>query len=94
MEKLLSSCEYHPYKSFGSLGRGEYPVKKFSMVETKYGHRVKVDLKEFYVYLPARFAVDQFTAEVLDELNEQDIVMIYNGKGSEPNSRYVFSVVI
>lgn len=87
METLLANCEHHPYTSFSNLDRGEYPVKKFSLVETKFGGRIKVDLKDFYVYLPARFAVELYTKEVLDELNSQDIVMVYNGNGPEINSR-------
>lgn len=87
MEALLSSCEHRPYKSFSTLDCGEYPVTKFSISETKYGDRIRVDLKECYVFLPQRFSVDLFNEQAIKDLNSQDIVMIYRGKGSEVNSR-------
>lgn len=90
MEALISSCELRPYKSFSTLERGEYPVKNFSISDTKYGKRIKVELKECYVYLPPRFSVDLLNEDVIKELNEQDIVMTFLGKGLEPNSRYVY----
>lgn len=87
MEALLSSCELRPYKSFSTLERGDYPVQKFSISDTKYGKRVKVDLKECFVYLPPRFSVELLNEEVIKELNEQDIVMVFHGKGLDTNSR-------
>lgn len=87
METLLSSCEYRPYKSFTTLERGEYPVTSFSISDTKYGKRIRVDLRECYVFLPQRFSIDLFNEEVIKDLNSQDIIMIYRGKGSEVNSR-------
>lgn len=52
MEELLFACEKRPYKSFSNLSNGEYIVKRFSVVETKFGTRVRVDCEGFYVFLP------------------------------------------
>lgn len=87
MQALAASCEHRPYKSFSTLERGEYPVTGFSVADTKFGKRIRVDLRECYVFLPQRFSVDLINEEVRKELNSQDIVMVYRGKGSEVNSR-------
>lgn len=87
METLLTSCEHRPYRSFTTLECGEYPVTKFSISDTKFGKRIRVDLRECYVFLPQRFSVELFNEEVIKDLNSQDIVLIFRGKGSEANSR-------
>lgn len=93
MDVLLSSCETPPYKSFGVLERGDYPIRKFSVVETKYGNRVRLDLTEFHVYLPARFQAADFPKERIDELNRKDVILEFKGKEPGVNGRYVCFVV-
>lgn len=89
MDKLLESCEFRPYKGFGDVERGEYAVKRFSVADTKYGHRVRVDLEEFYVYLPARFQALDFPKDRIDDLNLKDVILVFKGKEPGVNGRYV-----
>lgn len=87
MEELLHACEFRPYKSFKDMERGEYPIKKFSVIATKFGDRIRVDLEDCHVYLPTRFQTKEFPQDRLDELNKKDVVLVFNGKEPGVNGR-------
>lgn len=89
LNKLKTACIKKPFKSFKDLTPGEYIVNSFVVVETKnYGQRIRINLDEFYMYLPERFQ------EVLDqaaiaELNLGPKIMIYSGKDVTDQNRLI-----
>lgn len=91
MEELLRACEKRSYKSFKDLAIGEYTVKNFSAVETKFGRRLRVDCEGFYVFLPERLS----KPEIIDpanivQMNKREQIMIFRGKDAALQGRYVF----
>lgn len=91
MDDLLWSCEHRPYKKFADLERGEYPIRKFSVVNTRFGDRVKLDMEEFHVYLPERFQAKEYPQERINELNKKDVILVFKGKEKGICGRYVSS---
>lgn len=86
----MFACEKRSYKSFNDLKVGEYEVKKFSAVETKYGTRVRVDCEGFYVFLPERLSTAKIIAvDNIERMNSREQIMIYRGKDVEAKGRYV-----
>lgn len=79
MEELKAACIPRSYQSFDKIQPGEYPVKRFSLVETRYGNRIKVELSDVYLLLPERFNTAS-TEEKLAKLNSSPKMMIYSGK--------------
>lgn len=67
------------YSSFKDLLPGEYIVNTFSIVNTVYGERIRIDLQDTYMYLPQSF-VKTLTSELIDELNKAPKIMVYKGK--------------
>lgn len=70
------------FASFKDLLPGEYIVEKFSIVNTKYGEQVRIDLHDSYMYLPKSF-LNTLTPEVIDDLNKAPKMMVYQGKDAE-----------
>lgn len=92
MEELLRACEKRSYKSFKDLQIGEYIVKNFSAVETKYGARLRVDCDGFYVFLPERLSTPKILEPSnIHKMNKREQIMIYRGKDAEKQGRYVIS---
>lgn len=89
MEALLESCAVRSYKSFADLKVGDYPVRKFGFADTKHGKRLRVDLTDFYVFLPERFQIENFPPSRIEELNSTDIILEFKGKEPGANGRYV-----
>lgn len=78
---LLAAChDKKAYKSFSELNVGEYEIKKFALVETKFGLKVQVFIEDFYVFLPTRFTNRINTQKQIDDLNKIPSKMIYNGR--------------
>lgn len=73
---------YKHFASFKDLLPGEYIVEKFSIVNTKYGERVRIDLHDSYMYLSKSF-LNTLTPEVIDDLNKAPKMMLYQGKDAE-----------
>lgn len=86
MEALKAACKKLKYQSFEDFKSGEYIVKQFSLVDTKYGKRIKVELSDVYLFLPERFN-SAATPEGIAELNSTPKVMIYTGKDMTNQNR-------
>lgn len=67
-----------PLVSFSQLPVGEYTVLEFSLVQTKFGPKIKADLGDKIVFLPNRF-VKGHTAESVATLNTLPHLMIFSG---------------
>lgn len=76
---LKSQCCDKPYCSFNNLDLGEYLIKEFALVNTKYGERLRLDLGDKEVFMPERFSKN-LTPEGLAELNASKAMLIYKGK--------------
>lgn len=85
---LKSACVKKKYMSFKELLLGEHVVKKFSIVETTHGKRVRVETAHYYLYLPERFAT-VLTDPVIEELNKSPKIMVYGGKDETDRDRLI-----
>lgn len=88
LNTLKAACTHKKYVSFKDLSNGEYIVNKFSIVNTVYGERIRIDLQDTYMYLPQSF-LKTLTSEVLDELNKSPKVMVYQGKDSNNHNALI-----
>lgn len=86
---ILNSCNQR-YTSFNDLKTGEYAVRKFTIVETKQGDRIRADLDDYYVFLPKRY-FDKITEEKLAALNRFNYIMAYDGKEYTNKDRLILS---
>lgn len=87
---LKNACLKKPYKSFKDLAPGEYIIKQFSVVTSKYeGKRiVRIDMEESYMYLPERFATSM-TDAIIAELNASPKIMVFTGKDMNDRERLI-----
>lgn len=67
-----------PVVSFSQLPVGEYTVLEFSLVQTKFGPKIKADLGDKIVFLPNRFVKEQ-TAESVAALNTIPQLLVFSG---------------
>lgn len=88
LSALKSACVKKKYKSFKELVLGEHVVKKFNIVETTHGKRVRIETDQFYMYLPERF-VTVLTEPVIEELNKSPKIMVYGGKDETERDRLI-----
>lgn len=87
LEKLRAACAKKViYKSFETLAPGEYTVYEFSKIETKHGHRVRITLEDYSMYLPERVILDD---DDITELNASPKIMIYGGKETLKQNRLI-----
>lgn len=92
ISQLRALCVGKQFKSFKDLPVGDYVIKKFSVVETTQGARVRIEMKDWYMFLPERY--QSLPDEIIAELNESTIVMTYLGKDSDNRSRIDFAISI
>lgn len=64
----------------GDLPRGEYPVEQFSLVETRYGKKLKLDLGDKFVYLPSSASAGLNDDKIV-ELNSLPQIFVWGGYG-------------
>lgn len=83
-----NSQNFKNFVSFKDLSPGEYIVNKFSIVNTKFGERVRVDLHHSYMFLPKGF-LKTITPEVIDDLNKAPKMMVYQGKDVEAGNALI-----
>lgn len=76
------------YLSFKNIPPGEYIVNSFSIVESGYGSRVRIDIADNFMFLPERYS-KIITAEKIDALNLTQKVMVYGGKDSSHQNRLI-----
>lgn len=86
MEDLKAACSNKNFKSFKDLAIGEHLIEKFSIVNTSFGDRVRVDLKDCFMFLPERF-MTYLDGEAIKKLNESNIMMSYKGRNLNNNRR-------
>lgn len=86
LELLRAACLKKTYKGFKELSTGEYMVHSFSKVDTGHGTRIRIDLDEFYMFLPERFAIT-LNDKHLAELSATRKIMIYSGKDITDHNR-------
>lgn len=79
LNALKAACSHKKFTSFKDLSPGEYIVNKFTIINTAYGERIRVDLHDSYMYLPQGF-LKTLNPEVLDDLNKSPKMMVYGGK--------------
>lgn len=92
LKKLKSVCQKVNFQSFDKLEPGEYIVHSFTLVDTKLGQRIKVDLDNMFVLLPERFALG-LSQDTILTLNETPKIMIFKGKDATKQNRYVSQFV-
>lgn len=93
MEKLRAACQKKTFKSFKSMEVGQYFIDRFSLVETVYGKRVRVDMEESYMFLPERI-FKLVTEADIDELNSATPkIMIFSGRDGGDQSRILLDFV-
>lgn len=74
------------YKSFSEIEVGEYVARRFVLITSKYGKRVKLYIDDFYCYLPERYA--EILNETLIEVLNNNLVMFkYLGKDIKNRNR-------
>lgn len=78
------------FKSFKHLAVGDYVVKNFKVVKTTYGPRVRIEIDEFYMYLPER-ATEHLDEKTIASLNSNPTIMSYMGKDPEVQNRLLLN---
>lgn len=77
---LKKNCTHKGLVKLSDLPRGEYLVSEFSLMQTRYGPKLKLDLGDMYVILPSSSAVG-LTAESTATLNTVPQIFIWGGYG-------------
>lgn len=86
---LKLACEKRVYRSFKDLQPGEYIVKKFCIMETAHGQRLRIEIDDStYMILPERFA-ETLDEEKISVLNQTPKIMVYGGKDSTNHDRLI-----
>lgn len=67
-----------PLVSFSQLPVGEYVVSEFSLVQTKFGPKIKADIGDKIVFLPSRFSKGM-TEEKVFGLNTVPQMLVFSG---------------
>lgn len=88
IELLKAACLNKPFKSFKDLQHGDYIIEGFSVVETSHGDRIRIELRDCFMFLPERFM------RVLDEcalanLKNTTVMMTYKGKDRDNRNRLI-----
>ena len=86
MQALKTACQPKTFQSFKTLQTGEHIIRRFSIVTTTHGPRIRLDFDETYMYLPERF-IQMLSPEAIEKLNESPKIMIYSGKDHENRDR-------
>lgn len=85
---LKAACQQKKFTSFSDLKPGEYIVKSFSVCNTKYGSRIRIDLSHTYLLLPERFT-QLMSPDVMNDVNANPKMMIYKGRDPTKQNRLV-----
>lgn len=73
-----------PLVNFSQLPVGEYVVSEFTLVQTKFGPKIKAELSDKVVFLPSRFSKG-VTEESVASLNTLPQILIFSGMDSTRN---------
>lgn len=74
------------FKSFAELPVGEYVARKFCIVKSKFGPRVRVHIDDYFMYLPERHAVE-LDEKLIEILNNNIVMLKYMGKDPRNQNR-------
>lgn len=74
------------YKSFEELEIGDYIARRFTIVNSQFGPRVRVSIKDFYIFLPERFA-EELNEKRIEILNNNLVMLKYMGKDIDNHNR-------
>lgn len=86
LETLRISCAKRAYKSFKDLDNGEYIIRSFCRTDSTHGPRIRIDLDDSYMLLPARIS-SKLDDNAIKELNETPKIMHYQGKDKTDKDR-------
>lgn len=73
---LKSVSNNKEFTSFNNLSAGEYIVTDLTIIETKFGKRVRVDMGDKLICLPERYTIGM-TSEYIEELNKTPMKMVF-----------------
>lgn len=76
------------FKSFKELAVGEYIARKFAVIKSTFGKRVRVYIDDYYVYLPERHAIE-LDENLIELLNNNMVLMRYSGKDRDNHNRLI-----
>lgn len=83
----MSSIDYlnatpteKPIKSFKDLVIGEYPVRNFRIVKTKYGKPVRFEMEDCVMFLPDRYTMN---ADQITDANNRTVTISYLGRDAK-----------
>lgn len=88
LDVLKTACLKKSFRSFNDLVPGEYIIQHFTLMNTNFGKRVRIDMDDAYMYLPERFAMGLNEAAIA-ELNASPKIMIFSGKDSKDRNRLI-----
>lgn len=71
------------FEKFDNILPGEYSVREFKFIQTRFGRKVVVVTEDFMCFLPERFAREIASEEAIDELNRTRYIMKYRGKDAK-----------
>lgn len=80
-------------KKFDNLAPGEYLVKSFKLKETNFGLKLYVQINDYYLVLPQRYADKINSDEQLKEINEKKYKMVYKGKNKDEFNKLMIDFV-
>lgn len=83
---LKRSCIAREFKSFKNLAIGEYLVDSFQRVSTNFGERIRIEISDYYMYLPQRQS-NALTDEFIEKLNASTVIMAFKGRDPEFRNR-------
>lgn len=86
LNALKAACSRKNFVSFKDLSPGEYIVNNFSIMDTAYGERLRVEMPNAFMYLPPS-VLKQLNLErnpgLIDDLNKAPKIMVYKGKDAD-----------
>lgn len=77
---LKKACVHKMNIKLKDLPEGEYLIKKFYLLQTRYGPKLKLELEDNFVFLPSSTAVGM-TDDTIDELNTIPQIFVWGGYG-------------
>lgn len=84
---LKDAATAQPICNFDDLPIGDYLITSFARVETMFGFRLRVDIGDKAVFMPARFCTPTMTDEKVEELNSGQYLLRYKGKNKKQKNR-------
>lgn len=81
MDFLRAACQKPEQATkLDDIEVGSYKVEKFRLLKTVHGLRLLVQTESFEAFLPPRFSDNVNTEEMVEELNNTAMIMMYTGK--------------